>query len=61
MAAQDYSTGDNETTLWRKLLENIRVWAENEGASSLETGSTGDNEKTRKQKIVHNLFRISEV
>lgn len=60
MAAQDYSTGDNETVLWRKLEENIRVVAENLGATDLESPSTGDNETVIKRKIVHNLFRLTE-
>jgi threonine dehydratase len=61
MAAEDYSTGDNEYTLWLKLVENTRVLAEASGATDLSSVSSGDNETVIKQKVVHNLYQLSLV
>lgn len=61
MAAQDADSGDNETTLWKKLSENIRVMAEDAGATDLEESDENDNQKTRLRKTVHNLYRMTQV
>lgn len=56
MAAEDYSTGDNEVILWQKIQENIGEWSGDPGA---EPVNTGDNEHTRLQKVVHNSFLLT--
>lgn len=61
MAAQDWDSSDNETTLLEKLTENIRVMAEGGGASDLEETVNDDNATTRLRKMVHNTYQLTQV
>lgn len=58
MAASDWLSSDNETILWRKLVSNLAVIAEDLGEDP-QDWTSDDNPTDLLRKAVHNSFLIT--
>lgn len=62
MAAENATSDDNSTQLYKKLVENLRVAAVNAGASTsaVQSVSSDDNQTTLLKKAVTNSYLLAQ-